>query len=868
MARNIFVLTDSDDPARSTVMSFTEETSASPITIARSDFSTWRFHWIKTNPQPSPGRPYIYGTRPNSFKVAAGITDATPTGGTFTLTGAAGGTTSALAYNASAATVQTAVRASLTGFGSALVTLIATGVYEIDRGVATAVGDITGNADGLVPSGSTLNISNTQDGTALLNEKWQVRLSKALPFLHTTGSTPFASPTVTPTILQAGSATASKVYTVTWNADAIGGSVWLNVSTTGSDNETVGPIIYNATAEAVKAAFAGHTALTSVPPEVEKTGAGAYNITFALGLINTPTIATASNTLSVPVGDECDIAMATGPADAILAGATSKPITLEIEIRETSGRPRTILQQEATLISDLILNTPGQATGDENWLQASEAFNVINVRAYGATGDGTTDDHTAIAEAVAELNASGGILYFPPGIYLDSGSHAIAGPLVEHPAEEIDYQGNVIIAGAGTASVWKYTGTGVFLTISTATGPPSNVIWRDLQIKGPSDGNPSWDGTSIGLDIISTGVDFQLENVAFCDWGKIGLRAWDATSFGMRQVSFRRCKLGLAGDFKFDGVVLARVVCQNCDVGIDLGYYNSARTYVTSPPQNESVVLIGCIFGVNRIALIIGGAGTAGVSVIGGYFEGNTDVNIDIGHNTVDYSGLQLETTATVGGVTISGTYFQGSAPVVRVWCPTGLTMFANSFNGATAPFVDLKNANADTSALTIRDVLTNGVQYSGGADVSTPMVTPNTRYRSFLTVDSTEIAPLILNGSATSFPGIQVQLNSVVQGYWVCAGSAGGFLLDSQQGDMLFRSEADRILFGVGAANSTFLVSATQVVANAPSILKSYTVAGVPAAGSHTGGMIYVSNEAGGAVPAFSDGTNWLRVTDRNVIS
>lgn len=50
--------------------------------------------------------------------------------------------------------------------------------------------------------------------------------------------------------------------------------------------------------------------------------------------------------------------------------------------------------------------------------------------------------------------------------------------------------------------------------------------------------------------------------------------------------------------------------------------------------------------------------------------------------------------------------------------------------------------------------------------------------------------------------------------------------------------------------------------------ILPTYTVAGVPAASSFPRGMIYVSDETGGAVPAFSDGTNWRRVTDRAVIS
>lgn len=47
---------------------------------------------------------------------------------------------------------------------------------------------------------------------------------------------------------------------------------------------------------------------------------------------------------------------------------------------------------------------------------------------------------------------------------------------------------------------------------------------------------------------------------------------------------------------------------------------------------------------------------------------------------------------------------------------------------------------------------------------------------------------------------------------------------------------------------------------------LTGYTVATVPTVIS--GGMIYVSDETGGAVPAFSDGTNWRRVTDRAIVS
>ncbi len=49
---------------------------------------------------------------------------------------------------------------------------------------------------------------------------------------------------------------------------------------------------------------------------------------------------------------------------------------------------------------------------------------------------------------------------------------------------------------------------------------------------------------------------------------------------------------------------------------------------------------------------------------------------------------------------------------------------------------------------------------------------------------------------------------------------------------------------------------------------LAAFAKANLPSASLNEGGMIYVTDEAGGAVPAFSDGTNWRRVTDRAVVS
>lgn len=49
---------------------------------------------------------------------------------------------------------------------------------------------------------------------------------------------------------------------------------------------------------------------------------------------------------------------------------------------------------------------------------------------------------------------------------------------------------------------------------------------------------------------------------------------------------------------------------------------------------------------------------------------------------------------------------------------------------------------------------------------------------------------------------------------------------------------------------------------------LKPYTVAELANVTPTLGSYVMVSDEAGGAVPAFGDGTNWRRATDRAIVS
>ena len=78
----------------------------------------------------------------------------------------------------------------------------------------------------------------------------------------------------------------------------------------------------------------------------------------------------------------------------------------------------------------------------------------------------------------------------------------------------------------------------------------------------------------------------------------------------------------------------------------------------------------------------------------------------------------------------------------------------------------------------------------------------------------------------------------------------------------------SDQIHVSSGSAKLLFNSTDITIIPTVPMGLAQSDVASLPAASGYTGAMVYVTDEAGGAVPAFSDGTNWRRVTDRAVVS
>lgn len=74
------------------------------------------------------------------------------------------------------------------------------------------------------------------------------------------------------------------------------------------------------------------------------------------------------------------------------------------------------------------------------------------------------------------------------------------------------------------------------------------------------------------------------------------------------------------------------------------------------------------------------------------------------------------------------------------------------------------------------------------------------------------------------------------------------------------------------GAASETwarfFSFVSKSLTGKEPLRLKSCSVTSLPDPALYPEHLIYVADEAGGAVPAFSDGIHWRRVTDRAIVS
>lgn len=211
--------------------------------------------------------------------------------------------------------------------------------------------------------------------------------------------------------------------------------------------------------------------------------------------------------------------------------------------------------------------------------------NIINVKNYGATGDGVTDDTNAIAAAI-EILPLGGILYFPAGIYRVS---------------SIFLKSDMTVQGDGWCSVIQlldsahiqdgiedYTQRNNCLHIQgTKDNPIKNIIVKDIKLDGRRStqvsGGASADGRLDGL-MIRYASDIHVENVWMYNNGYHGCIMTYCTN-----VVFERCLSTdngfrpIHGHTQIYNCRIANCVCENNGLGLTGG----------SGFENDSVFFFG-----------------------------------------------------------------------------------------------------------------------------------------------------------------------------------------------------------------------------------------------------------------------------------
>lgn len=265
-----------------------------------------------------------------------------------------------------------------------------------------------------------------------------------------------------------------------------------------------------------------------------------------------------------------------------------------------------------------------------------DTFNLkpfYNVKAFGAKGDGATDDTTAIQSAIDYiLNIGGGILYFPNGIYVVSGAcQTVSSTGGTASNAQLTIRG-VNYADAGCTTI-KFLGETPPKMLRAGTGFTNQGTWPEaggVVIKSTLTSNSTGyilgAETKSGSDFGFTYHDVYIESIAF----KSGTDANGAIIGGvnglrMHALNVKNC-IAYANTNVFNSVLPTRNIC-----GFNVGPYNCdwpnrienccAIGYMHGFKAGEHVTLDHCFaYGCLNAFTFGSGGYTVKMSQVGGFW--------------------------------------------------------------------------------------------------------------------------------------------------------------------------------------------------------------------------------------------------------
>ncbi|HET7460802.1 MAG TPA: glycosyl hydrolase family 28-related protein [Longimicrobium sp.] len=444
---------------------------------------------------------------------------------------------------------------------------------------------------------------------------------------------------------------------------------------------------------------------------------------------------------------------------------------------------------------------------------------VFDVKAYGATGDASTNDTTAIQAAVSAANAvvsslsdsasvqsgKGAIVYFPPGIYLITSTLHISSGVSLRGAGMNTSQLRFNISTANSdALVWDqgseasgihHVGGGLD-DIDVITGAVSGQVARDLVV-------------------LRIQLNFHITNARLHGAGRYGLRMEDCVHVTALGLYTHSCTSA--------GVLVGAVegTGYNTTVNFQSCYFQNTVSGPGADVAGYGITFDGCIFESSGTTTAANGKGVVGrwgtFTLTNPYFENNYSWDMLFG--TEAPSGFQTTTVTVINpilsnnGAKVSGT---GGLRVER-----GMpTLLGGNYSVTTHP-ISLAAAPAVARAFVLVNVA--DIEVDGG-------------------------------GGSASVPGVV---------YAVDAASGRPWITGKQLGVQI--GEGTTITGHLSTSSSTVIANPTAVAADA---VASWDV---PLTGAAEGDTAVASiKTVNGALPAgvlisASAGTNFVRVTIHN---
>lgn len=242
----------------------------------------------------------------------------------------------------------------------------------------------------------------------------------------------------------------------------------------------------------------------------------------------------------------------------------------------------------ATSTSSTVSNNGTQFTGATARLISDMFGDIINVRDFGAIGNGIADDTVAIKAAAAA--ASGKTLYFPGGNYLIS-------------------QGVYI----QTNCVWKGDGKGITkITASAAFTNPVTTSWPDYCV----------------ITSVSGATNIGLIGISFIGAGESTVHTYNIVIRGATGVLVSNCEATLWGKRTSPSLYVQGFGVASTNVVIENSSFTqcSGDGLVGAGDDSNNVIITGCTAGDNDDWGIVATNCPGHIRIIGNYLYNNKNV--------------------------------------------------------------------------------------------------------------------------------------------------------------------------------------------------------------------------------------------------